>query len=257
MNPLKAIAIIPARYHSTRFPGKPLVVINQKPMIQHVYERVCLATRVEGVIVATDDDRILRAVEGFGGKAWMTSPGHTSGTDRVAEVACQQEADLIVNVQGDEPFIDPGCIDAMIEPFDTESGLMISTLCHPITLEDDLNNPNIVKVVTDLKGFALYFSRSPIPYSSRSNLILKNPSVFKRHMGLYTYRKAFLEQLNSLEESALEKTETLEQLRFLENGYRIKVINTDYQPLAVDTPDDLGRINKLLKEQSWQQNSSL
>jgi 3-deoxy-manno-octulosonate cytidylyltransferase (CMP-KDO synthetase) len=256
MNPLKAIAIIPARYHSTRFPGKPLVVINRKPMIQHVYERVCQATRIERVIIATDDDRILRVVEEFGGMACMTSPGHTSGTDRVAEVACQQEADLIVNVQGDEPFIDPSCIDAMIEPFYNEPGLMISTLCHSITSEDDLYNPNFVKVVTDRKGFALYFSRSPIPYSPHSNLILKNASVFKRHMGLYTYRKAFLEELHKLEKSSLEDTESLEQLRFLENGYRIMVINTNYQPLAVDTPDDLERINESLKERAWQQNSS-
>ncbi len=256
MNPQKAIAIIPARYHSTRFPGKPLVAINQKPMIQHVYEKVCQSSRIGRVIVATDDDRILRVVEEFGGEAWMTSTGHTSGTDRVAEVACQQEADLIVNVQGDEPFIDPACIDAMIEPFDTEPGLMISTLCHPITLEDDLYNPNIVKVVTDRKGFALYFSRSPIPYSPHSNLVLKSASVFKRHMGLYTYRKSFLEQLPKLERSSLEDSESLEQLRFLENGYQIKVINTTYQPLAVDTPDDLERINEFLKEQAWQQNSS-
>ncbi len=256
MNPQKAIAIIPARYHSTRFPGKPLVAISQKPMIQHVYERVCLSTRIERVIVATDDDRILRVVEEFGGEAWMTSTRHTSGTDRVAEVACQQETDLIVNVQGDEPFIDPSCIDAMIEPFDTEPGLMISTLCHPITLEDDLHNPNWVKVVTDRKGFALYFSRSPIPYSPHSKSILKNASVFKRHMGLYTYRKAFLEQLHKLKKSTLEDIESLEQLRFLENGFQVKVIDTNYQPLAVDTPDDLERINEFLKERAWQQNSS-
>lgn len=186
----------------------------------------------------------------------MTSTRHTSGTDRVAEVACQQETDLIVNVQGDEPFIDPSCIDAMIEPFDTEPGLMISTLCHPITLEDDLHNPNWVKVVTDRKGFALYFSRSPIPYSSHSKSILKNASVFKRHMGLYTYRKAFLEQLHKLKKSTLEDIESLEQLRFLENGFQVKVIDTNYQPLAVDTPDDLERINEFLKERAWQQNSS-
>jgi 3-deoxy-manno-octulosonate cytidylyltransferase (CMP-KDO synthetase) len=256
MNPLKAIAIIPARYQSTRFPGKPLVIINEKPMIQHVYERVCQATCIERVIIATDDERILRVIEEFGGEARITSTGHTSGTDRVAEVACQQEADLIVNVQGDEPFIDPSCIDAMIRPFYGEPGLLISTLCHSITSEDDLYNPNIVKVVTDRKGYALYFSRSPIPYSPHSNLILKNASVFKRHMGLYTYRKAFLEQLHRLEKSSLENMESLEQLRFLENGYRIKVINTNYQPMAVDTPDDLERINEFLKERAWQQNSS-
>lgn len=256
MNPLKAIAIIPARYHSTRFPGKPLVVISQKPMIQHVYERVCEATCIEQVIVATDDDRILRVVEDFGGKACMTSAEHTSGTDRVAEVACQQEADLIVNVQGDEPFIDPSCIDAMIKPFYGEPGLLISTLCHAITSEDDLYNPNFVKVVTDRRGYALYFSRSPIPFSPHSKLILENASVFKRHMGLYTYRKAFLEQLHKLEKSCLEDTESLEQLRFLENGYQVKVIDTNYQPLAVDTPDDIERINEFLKERAWQQNLS-
>ena len=256
MKPLKAIAIIPARYRSTRFPGKPLVVINQKTMIQHVYERVCRATRVDSVIVATDDERIVREVESFGGKAWMTSPGHVSGTDRVAEVALQQEADVIVNVQGDEPLIDPSCVDATIEPFDKDPELMISTLCHPITSEDDFYSPNIVKVVTDRKGNALYFSRSPIPFPRHPNLSLKSSFIFKRHIGLYAYRKSFLEQLHKLEPSSLEKAEALEQLRFLENGYRIRVIDTDYQPLAVDTPDDLERISGFLKEQSWQQNSS-
>ncbi|MFN8008564.1 MAG: 3-deoxy-manno-octulosonate cytidylyltransferase [Terriglobia bacterium] len=253
---MKAIAIIPARYASTRFPGKPLVLIHQKPMIQHVYERVRLAARVDDVIVATDDQRIVKAVEQFGGKAWMTSSEHNSGTDRVAEVALQQDADLIVNVQGDEPFVDPECVDLLLEPFYSEPDLMISTLCHCINSEEDLYNPNIVKVVTDRKGFALYFSRSPIPFSGSPPNLLKEASLYKRHMGLYAYRKSFLERLPQLQPSLLEKTETLEQLRFLENGYRIKVLTTNYQPLAVDTPDDLLRIDEYLKEQSWQQNSS-
>jgi 3-deoxy-manno-octulosonate cytidylyltransferase (CMP-KDO synthetase) len=226
-------------------------------MIQHVYERSARARRVQQVIVATDDARICQVVESFGGLARMTSSSHRSGTDRVAEVAAQTDADLILNVQGDEPLIDPLCLDAAIEPFDSDPELMVATLSVSETSEEELYNPNVVKVVVDCNGFALYFSRSPIPYF-RTRTATGNGSLqFLKHVGLYAYRRTFLMQLQMLKESFLETTEQLEQLRFLENGYRIKVINTRYQSLAVDTPEDLARVRTLMKEQSWQPNLSL
>jgi 3-deoxy-manno-octulosonate cytidylyltransferase (CMP-KDO synthetase) len=242
MNELKSIAIIPARFASTRFPGKPLAKISDKPMIQHVYERVLRSKCVAEVIVATDDPRIARAVADFGGKARMTSSRHRSGTDRVAEVACQLEADLIVNVQSDEPLIDPLCIDAMVEPFYFEPELMISTLKSSGKLEEEFKSPHVVKVVTDQDGYALYFSRSPIPYYSGD----KSGAPFFKHIGLYAYRKRFLEKLSELRESVLEKSEKLEQLRFLENGFKVKVVHYEYESIAVDTPADLERVNQLV-----------
>jgi len=255
MNVLKSIAIIPARFESTRFPGKPLAEIAEKPMIRHVYERVCRARRISKTIVATDDIRIAETVRLFGGVAQMTSPLHRSGTDRVAEVAVTTDADLVVNVQGDEPLIDPECLDALLEPFDDEPGLMISTLSNIGTSEEELYSPHVVKVVVDVQGYALYFSRSPIPYGRFVNQSLKRPRFYK-HIGLYVYRRAFLQQLSQLKESLLEQTEGLEQLRFLENGFRIKVVSTLYQSLAVDTPEDLIRVNALMKERAWQPNLS-
>jgi 3-deoxy-manno-octulosonate cytidylyltransferase (CMP-KDO synthetase) len=200
---------------------------------------------VSDVIVATDDFRILEAVKAFGGKVCMTSENHRSGTDRVAEVAGKSNAEIIVNVQGDEPLIDPGCIDAAVAPFYSDPELMISTLKSLEGAGEDLYNPNVVKVVTDQQGYALYFSRSPIPNSS--NL---GAEPFFKHIGLYVYRKKFLELLPGLNPSSLEKAEGLEQLRFLENGYKIKVVNYDYQSRAVDTPEDLERLNEFLAMQS-------
>jgi 3-deoxy-manno-octulosonate cytidylyltransferase (CMP-KDO synthetase) len=256
MSFLKSIAIIPARFNSNRFPGKPLAQIGQKPMIQHVYERACRASSIDQVIVATDSARILETVESFGGVVSMTSLLHRSGTDRVAEVASRCDAEVIVNLQGDEPLIDPHCLDAVIEPFYSNPELMISTLSSLGSSEEELYSPNVVKVVVDGEGFALYFSRSPIPYYHFNNHVEKRTPVFYKHIGLYAYRKAFLQQLPGLNESSLEKAEGLEQLRFLENGYRIKVVNTAYQSLAVDTPQDLERVNEFIKERSWQLNSS-
>jgi 3-deoxy-manno-octulosonate cytidylyltransferase (CMP-KDO synthetase) len=256
MNFLKSIAIIPARFDSTRFPGKPLAIIAEKPMIQHVYERACRAGRVDQVIVASDDQRILDTVQSFGGSARLTASSHRSGTDRVAEVAAQCDAEIIVNVQGDEPLIAPQSLDAVIEPFYSDPELMISTLSSSGSSPEELQNPNVVKVVVDKDGFALYFSRSPIP-SFHSASRLGQVQTFYKHIGLYGYRKKFLEQLPTLKESFLERAEGLEQLRFLENGYRIKVVNTAYESLAVDTPQDLERINHLIKERSWQPNLSL
>ena len=257
MSSLKSIAIIPARFESTRFPGKPLVTIAQKTMIQHVYERSLQAKSVAEVIVATDDARILQAVQAFGGQARMTSPLHRSGTDRVAEVAALSDADVIVNVQGDEPLIDPEALDAVVEPFQFDPGLMISTLSVDGT-DGELDNPNVVKVVVDHDGFALYFSRSPIPFFRDASPDRGEKRLrFLKHVGLYAYRRIFLTRLASLKESTLEKAEALEQLRFLENGYRIKVVNTTYQSLAVDTPEDLDRVNAFIKEHTWQPSSSL
>jgi 3-deoxy-manno-octulosonate cytidylyltransferase (CMP-KDO synthetase) len=245
MNELKSIAIIPARFGSTRFPGKALAKISTKSMIQHVYERVLQSKCVSDVLVATDDLRIVQAVTDFGGKACMTSSHHRSGTDRVAELAGNLEADLVVNVQGDEPLIDPGCIDAAVEPFRSEGELMISTLKSSGTSADEFHNPNVVKVVTDRNGYALYFSRSPIPYSPETASDSGRQETFFKHIGLYVYRKRFLELLPGLKDSALEKSESLEQLRFLENGFRIKVVQYEYESIAVDTPADLERVNRL------------
>lgn len=256
MSSLKSIAIIPARFESTRFPGKPLVTIAQKTMIQHVYERSLQAKSVAEVIVATDDARILQAVQAFGGQARMTSPLHRSGTDRVAEVAVSSDADVIVNVQGDEPLIDPEALNAVVAPFNSDTGLMISTLSVD-GIEGEWENPNVVKVVVDHDGFALYFSRSPIPFFREASAEKGERQRFWKHVGLYAYRRTFLTRLPTLKESYLEKVEALEQLRFLENGYRIKVVNTAFQSLAVDTPEDLERVNAFIKERAWQPSSSL
>jgi 3-deoxy-manno-octulosonate cytidylyltransferase (CMP-KDO synthetase) len=245
MNDLKCIAIIPARFASTRFPGKPIVEIAGKPMIQHVYERVSRARLISEVIVATDDDRIQTAVLGFGGKVSMTSADHPSGTDRVAEVALRSDADIIVNVQGDEPLIDPGCVDLAIEPFLSDGELYLSTLRSPSDSEEELRNPNVVKVVTDLQGYALYFSRAPIPFFRAGIPRTTGRPFFYKHIGLYGYRKKFLERLPYLRKSELELVECLEQLRFLDNGFRMKVVTVDYQAVAVDTPEDLERVRRL------------
>ena len=223
-------------------------------MIQHVYERSLRARSVSAVIVATDDSRILQAVQAFGGQAAMTSPLHRSGTDRVAEVAALCDADVIVNVQGDEPLIDPEALDAVVEPFQSDPSLMISTLSVDGT-EGELENPNVVKVVVDHDGFALYFSRSPIPFFR--DMSAGGKRRFWKHVGLYAYRRSFLSRLATLRTSYLEEAEALEQLRFLENGYRIKVVNSTYQSLAVDTPEDLERVNAFIKERACLPNSSL
>jgi 3-deoxy-manno-octulosonate cytidylyltransferase (CMP-KDO synthetase) len=246
MNDPKCIAIIPARFASTRFPGKPLASIAGKPMIQHVYERVLKASRVGEVIVATDDARIYNAVVQFGGKAAMTSSAHLSGTDRVAEVALNSDAEIIVNVQGDEPLIESQCLDAAVAPLDADSELLISTLKSAAGATEEYSNPNVVKVVTDQNDFALYFSRAPIPFYEQGLRPKREGSpLFFKHIGIYVYRRRFLELLPLLKPSVLEKVESLEQLRFLENGYRIKVVRYDYESHAVDTPEDLEQVRQL------------
>lgn len=239
-------AVIPARYASTRLPGKPLLEIAGKPMIQHVYERAQKAELVNRVIVATDDDRIFDAVKRFGGEAVMTSDAHKSGTDRLAEVASSLESDIIVNVQGDEPMIDPDMIDEAIRPLIGDGSIVMGSLKAEIQDEAELNNPNIVKVVVDKNDFALYFSRYSIPYF-RDAPPVSSPKGHFKHIGLYVYRREFLLEYAGLPQTPLEEAEKLEQLRALENGYRIKVPTTRFQSVGVDTEEDLERVRRILE----------
>jgi 3-deoxy-manno-octulosonate cytidylyltransferase (CMP-KDO synthetase) len=252
----KISAVIPARYGSTRFEGKPLADILGKPMIQYVYEGACQSKLIDEVIVATDDQRIMEAVKSFGGKAVMTSPTHFTGTDRVAEVAKKLKSEIIVNVQGDEPLIKGDIIDTAIRPLLTDDTLQLSTLMTRIEEVRDWLNPHIVKVVADQKNFALYFSRSPIPFPRELQIgrLESNPfgtnrplpkRVFK-HIGVYVFRRKFLLQFSKMKPTPLEKLEKLEQLRALENGYRIKVTHVNYEPLCVDTPEDIQKIEAFL-----------
>lgn len=233
---MNVIGVIPARYHSTRLEGKPLADIHGRPMIQWVYENAIKADILDDVVVATDDQRIIEAVEKFGGKAILTSPHHITGTDRIAEAVQNVAVQVVINIQGDEPFITPTMIHEVAAPLLEEKDIPMSTLMHEIP-ETDFKNPNVVKVVTDVTGFALYFSRSPIPYSRQ----LGGHSACG-HIGIYGYRKDFLLKLTQLSPTPLEKIESLEQLRVIENGFRIKVIRTTaqgYISLSVDTHDDL------------------
>jgi 3-deoxy-manno-octulosonate cytidylyltransferase (CMP-KDO synthetase) len=243
---MHVVAIIPARYASTRFPGKPLARIHGKPMLQHVYERTCRATLVDEVIVATDDERILSAAEDFGARAVLTSACHETGTDRLAEVAAGLEkADLVVNVQGDEPMIAPEMIDTAIAPLGERPDISMGTLMADITTPEDFKNPNVVKVVTDQQGLALYFSRSPIPFTR--DVVPDTAHLnARRHIGLYVYRRDFLLRYPHLDPTPLEKAEKLEQLRALEHGYRIHVALTTHLSIGVDTPEDLEKVKTLL-----------
>ncbi len=255
-NQIKISAVIPARYGSTRFEGKPLADILGKPMIQHVYEGVRQSKLIEEVIVATDDQRIIEAVKSFGGKAVMTSPTHFTGTDRVAEVAKKLRSEIIVNVQGDEPLIKGEIIDKAIRPLLADDTLQLSTLMTRIEEVRDWLNPHIVKVVADQKDFALYFSRSPIPFPRdlqigrlESNPFGTNRPLPKRvfkHIGVYVFRRKFLLQFSKMKPTPLEKLEKLEQLRALENGHRIKVTPVDYEPICVDTPEDIQKVEAFL-----------
>ena len=239
---LSAVAIIPARYHSTRLPGKALADIGGRPMIEHVYRRAEAARSVSAVIVATDDERIVRAVASFGGVARMTSGAHQSGTDRLAEVAAGLSCDVVVNVQGDEPLLAPEMIDEAVTPFAGDPALMMSTLRRRIDDASDIRNPNVTKVVTDRDGYALYFSRAPIPFVREGC----PPAPAWRHVGLYAYRRECLLRLASLPPAALERSEALEQLRALDYGIRIKVMETAHDSIGVDTPEDLERVRGLI-----------
>lgn len=241
----KSLCVIPARYSSTRLPGKPLLDIAGKPMIEHVYRQAQKAKLIDEVVVATDDKRIFAAVEGFGGKAVMTSDKHLSGTDRLAEVAqVYENFDIIINVQGDEPLIDPQIIDDLCQNMLNETVVDMAT-AKTLMHEDEYNNPAAVKVVTDAKGYALYFSRSIIPYP-------RNRENFKayKHIGIYAYRRDFLLAFAAMPQGSLEKAESLEQLRALENGSKIKVIETDFAAVGVDTEEDLQRVRAIFAQGS-------
>ncbi len=246
----KATAIIPARYASTRFPGKPLALIQGLPMIQHVCRQVEGASSIERVIVATDDARIEAAVQGFGGEVMMTRPDHPTGTDRLAEVAARIDSELIVNVQGDEPLINPLMIDQAVAPLQQDQTIKMGTLAGPIEEVDDLFNPNVVKVVKDQQGLALYFSRAPIPWArdlTPEQLAKQLPQLkLFRHIGLYVYRREFLLQYPALPKTPLESLENLEQLRALEHGVKLHVAETEFDCHGVDTPADLERVLRLI-----------
>ena len=238
--PLEIVAIIPARYASTRFPGKALEPINGRPMIEHVYRRAESSKSISKVIVATDDLRIATTVTGFGGNVRLTR-AHETGTDRLAEVVAALDYDVIVNVQGDEPLIDPRAITEAVQPF-SDPTIQMTTLYRRIHNPAELSNPNVVKVVLDRGGFALYFSRAPIPHTRdpRGGW----PPLYK-HIGLYAYRRSVLLVLASLEPTPLERAESLEQLRALEHGIRIKAVETAYDSIGVDTPEDLEQVRRL------------
>jgi 3-deoxy-manno-octulosonate cytidylyltransferase (CMP-KDO synthetase) len=236
------IAIIPARYQSTRLPAKALAEIAGRPMIEHVYRRASEARLVDGVIVATDDKRIARAVEGFGGTAWMTRSDHQSGTDRLAEVAASLPCRIVVNVQGDEPLLDPRLIDAVAEPLVADPLLEMATACRQLREPGEFTNPNVVKVVHDEAGRALYFSRAPVPWPRETPDL--PPPAARVHVGLYAYRRDVLLRLAALAPVDLERLEALEQLRALTHGIGIHVVETDYDSLGVDTPEDLERVRQ-------------
>ncbi len=237
---MKAVCIIPARYGSTRFPGKPLARETGKFLIQHVYERAAEAACFAQVIVATDDQRIFDAVQSFGGTARMTSPDHPSGTDRVAEVAAHLEAEAIVNLQGDEPDIRPRLLEHLVDLLAGNPGAEMATLAARFTDADEVADPNVVKVVVGRDGRALYFSRSVIPFDRTAHLQGGPVTAgnYLKHIGLYAYRREFLLRFPSLPQTPLEKLESLEQLRALEHGHTILVAEVDYQSRGIDTPED-------------------
>lgn len=245
----RVVAIVPARYASTRLPGKALAVIAGKPMIEHVYRRASDAARVNAVVVATDDERIAEAVEAFGGLAVMTRASHETGTDRLAEVAASLASDIIVNVQGDEPMIDAHAIDACVQALLDHPDDVMSTARR--ALEDhEADNPSVVKVVVDRHDVALYFSRAAIPFDRDRRAGAGDhaalPTRRWAHLGLYAYRRSFLLTMASLAPTPLEQTERLEQLRVLEHGYRIRCVETRSHSVGVDTPDDLARVRQLM-----------
>ena len=240
---MKFLGVIPARYGSSRFEGKPLELIHGKTMIEWVYKRTRLSN-LDKVVVATDDERIEKVVKDFGGEVVMTSKNHETGTDRIAEVAEKySDFDVIINVQGDEPLIESSMINSLMKPFMMETELKMATLKYKLINMEDVDNTNIVKVVTDKNDYALYFSRSPIPFPRN----LDRDSYYK-HIGVYGYKRDFVLEFSKMPQTSLEKSESLEQLRVLENGDRIKVIETSHKVLGVDTPEDLVKVIQYIKE---------
>lgn len=252
------MAVIPARYASTRFPGKVLADVCGKPMIERVYAGVRRSHLISRVVVATDDERVRSVVEGFGGEAVMTSPHHKTGTDRIAEVGRGIEADVVVNVQGDEPLITAEAVEQAVQPLMESPDIVMSTLMCPIRSSQEFFDPHVVKVITDKQGYAIYFSRWPIPFhrdewtgcvsAEGVRVPEQSPIIANRHIGLYAYRKPFLLRFAGMPETPLERLEKLEQLRALENGYKIKVVQTDYRAVGVDVPEDLERVRALFAQ---------
>jgi 3-deoxy-manno-octulosonate cytidylyltransferase (CMP-KDO synthetase) len=242
----RILGVIPARFASSRFPGKSLAPIAGKPMLQYVWERASQARYLSKVVIATDDERIHKAARTFGAQVQMTRPDHLSGTDRVAEAASSDEASLVVNIQGDEPLIDPAAIDAavlgLLGDDDAPMGSLMKAIEHPREIAD----PNVVKVVTNLAGDAIYFSRCPIPFS-RQGAGDRGTVPYYKHLGLYVYRRDFLLAYSGLPVGPLEQMERLEQLRAIENGYRVRMVETEYDSLGVDTPEDLERVSAIFE----------
>jgi 3-deoxy-manno-octulosonate cytidylyltransferase (CMP-KDO synthetase) len=250
--PRKILGVIPARLASSRFPGKVLARISSKTMLQHVYERASQARYLTSTIIATDDEQVFEVARSFGARVRMTRADHPSGTDRVAEVASGEDAEIIVNIQGDEPLIDPDAIDAAILPLVHDPEVVMGTLKKRIEFPREVTDPNVVKVVTDRQGDAIYFSRCPIPFvrdqgTDGTGHNQRSPQVHFKHIGLYTFRRDFLLKYPALPIGPLEQAERLEQLRALENGYRIRVVETEYESLGVDTPSDLERVSSLFE----------
>ena len=241
--PRKILGVIPARFASSRFPGKALARLDSRSMLEHVWERVSMARYLSTVLIATDDERIAAEARRFGARVIMTRSDHVSGTDRVAEVASAFEnTELVVNIQGDEPLIDPAVIDAAVLPLLEEPAIPMGTLSKRIEDAREVSDPNVVKVVTDRFGNAVYFSRATIPYMRDGGA-----GVWFKHIGLYVYRRDFLLRYPDMPVGPLERAEKLEQLRAVENGFRIRVVETDYESLGVDTPEDLERVQALIK----------
>ena len=246
MSPGKVVVVIPARYGSTRLPGKPLVPLAGQPMIQRVYQRAKSAQNVDRVIVATDDERIVKAVETFGGEARMTRPDHRTGTERVAEVAAHVEGEIFVNVQGDEPLLDPVALETAVNALLEEPRATISTVATPIRTPSDIMDPNAVKVVLDFDGNALYFSRAPIPWVRDTATKIQVRHL--KHLGLYVFERDALLEYPTLPQGELERIEQLEQLRWMENGWKIRVAEVEHDAVSVDVPADVARVEKLLQK---------
>ena len=243
----RAAAIIPARFASTRFPGKVIATLGDRPVVAHTYARTREATLVHEVVVATDDERVVAALEPFDIPIVMTRPDHPSGTDRIAEAAEAIDADIIVNVQGDEPVIDPHTIDAAVQALLDDPSIPMGTARRRITDPALIDNPNVVKVITDLHGRAIYFSRHPIPFIREETDREETPRCFYQHIGLYVFRRDFLFEYARMTPTPLERLERLEQLRVLENGHAIAVVDTDYVSLGIDTPEDLAHVNAMMQ----------
>ncbi|MFC1808652.1 3-deoxy-manno-octulosonate cytidylyltransferase [Candidatus Omnitrophota bacterium] len=238
---MKVLGVIPARFQSTRLPKKVLQLIGDKPLIQHVWERSLCAKKINRLVVATDHDEIMQVVKSFGGEAILTDPNHTSGTDRIVEVASSCECDIVINIQGDEPFISAEAIDALVGAFENNADLEVATLCHRETDTVFLTDSNVVKVVKDNNDYALYFSRAGIPFDREK----RQPESFFKHIGIYAFTKKFLMAFPTLSPSELEEREKLEQLRILSNGGKIKVIETEYDSFGIDTELDLQHAQKI------------